>query len=572
MSGKSSGEFAFVLGSMNQPTADNEQQAEGTKVVSGPLSVIFAADPTVWAESRRLAADKNVRVDDLATCAAQDPVIVMELLKTANAMYYSAGRPPITSAKTAIVRLGSDVTIDTLDKLREREPVEDPELAEYFERHRSRCKRTSIIARMMSESIAKTVADDCQVIGLLLYVGEMVAVVHFGEIYSRIARDNSRNSLNYKLNQEHKFDIDKVCLNYLRRQGIPESLLFALDRDGRSKSQEKAIIKPIVGAAAELVEAFDANRWEKLAPGKNLPPKSPLRMLQIPEAQYLKIYERASEYLFSAKLLEETKKASAAQAKLEGTAPEAPRRKEPTIEQDILQTEIASILQGVPSAVPEPEAVPRQPVVPQAQQQETTITTVNESLGDPSDMFSLTPKERSGPRIKPLPNAKAKAAPKLVSQRANLVVSQISSTMDNAKTSEELLSGLLEMLVDSGPFEKTALIVVSKDRAQAIVVAARGPNIGNGQKLDIRDPLNPLAQCFSKVQSFGNKESPVSPWGSRAFALSPIDADHDTPVALYADCGSNGSITFEARRIFRTVVEILNQKLPTIPGGIPVEL
>ncbi|MEZ4753703.1 MAG: hypothetical protein R3A13_05255 [Bdellovibrionota bacterium] len=64
----------------------------------------------------------------------------------------------------------------------------------------------------------------------------------------------------------------------------------------------------------------------------------------------------------------------------------------------------------------------------------------------------------------------------------------------------------------------------------------------------------------------------LQPFGSKAFALSPIDADHDTPVALYADCGVDGSITFEARRIFRTVVEIHNQKLPSLPGGIPVEL
>jgi hypothetical protein len=116
------------------------------------------------------------------------------------------------------------------------------------------------------------------------------------------------------------------------------------------------------------------------------------------------------------------------------------------------------------------------------------------------------------------------------------------------------------------------LIVVSKDKSQAIVVAARGPNIGNGQKLSITDPLNPLAQCFTKVQSFGNRESEYSPFGSKSFSLAPINADHDTPVARYADCGNDRAISFEARRVFRTVVEILNERLPQIPGGIPVEL
>jgi hypothetical protein len=115
-------------------------------------------------------------------------------------------------------------------------------------------------------------------------------------------------------------------------------------------------------------------------------------------------------------------------------------------------------------------------------------------------------------------------------------------------------------------------MVVSKDRKTAIVIAARGPQIATGQQLLLDDPLSPLAQCFSKVQSFGNRASSESPWGSKAFALAPIDANHETPVALYADCGINGSITFEARRIFRVVVDILNQKLPTLPGGLPVEL
>ena len=160
----------------------------------------------------------------------------------------------------------------------------------------------------------------------------------------------------------------------------------------------------------------------------------------------------------------------------------------------------------------------------------------------------------------------------MASKKAKAIVSAFLDIMNSAEKSEDLLSQILAKLVDSGPFQKSALIVVSKDRTKALVVAARGPNIGNGQELDISDPLNPLAQCFSKVQSFGNKKNKCSPFGSKSFALAPIDADHTTPVALYADCGNEGSISFDARRVFRTVVEILNEKLPNIPGGIPVEL
>ena len=151
-------------------------------------------------------------------------------------------------------------------------------------------------------------------------------------------------------------------------------------------------------------------------------------------------------------------------------------------------------------------------------------------------------------------------------------VASFAIAIDNAKDAETLLRDLLGMLVGHGLFEKSALIVVAKDKKKALVVAARGPQIKNGQTLLIDDPLSPLAECFSKVQSFGNKESKVSPFGSKAFALSPIDAPHETPVALYADCGNEGAIPFEARRIFRNVIDILNEKLPYLPGSIPVEI
>jgi hypothetical protein len=205
---------------------------------------------------------------------------------------------------------------------------------------------------------------------------------------------------------------------------------------------------------------------------------------------------------------------------------------------------------------------------------ETTITTIASPLSDPADAFALNSsktKEKTVPRVK-ASNSPVVEPPQMRTNKAAKVLSSVSTMFEGVKSSEELLTELLRMLVDEGPFEKSALIVVSQDRKHAIVVAARGPNLGNGQKLIIDDPLSPLAQCFSKIQSFGNKESPVSPFGSKAFALAPIDADHATPVALYADCGNHGSLTFEARRIFRVVVDILNQKLPSLPGGIPIEL
>ena len=558
------------------PEASADSSPRGS---NSALSIMLPPDQAVWNEARRLAADKTIRVEDLATCASQDPVMVLELLKVSNAMFFAGGKSPITSAKTAIVRLGSDIVTETLDKMMGRTALTSEEAVFWFEVHRSRCRRTAIVARILGEALSRTLADDCATAGLMLHVGEMLAVAHFGERYVQLADELSKSGLNYRLAQDYRFDVEKMGVSYLRKNGIPEALLFAIDREGRSRSQDRVILKPLCWAAGELVEAFDSNRWEKLAPGKTLPPKSSLRMLQIPDNQYLKIYERCSEYLFAARLQEERRRlGNPAPTDPAPVAEAEPLPSENTSEgADSLQDEIQNLLRG--TVTPEElfeEEEPESPFIappPQANRKPPAPAGPTIPPSSDEDAFGLLPSASASARPAREPvNKSAPKAPELVSARGKEVMQSVTNLLEAAKTGEELLSQLLEMLVKSGTFEKSALIVVSKDRKRAKVVAARGPNIGNGQTIIIDDPLSPLAQCFTKVKSWGNKGSKDSPWGSSAFAVAPIDAAHDTPVALYADCGTKGALTFEARRIFRTVVEVLNKKLPEIPGGIPVEI
>ncbi|MCB0321692.1 MAG: hypothetical protein KDD60_12270, partial [Bdellovibrionales bacterium] len=275
--------------------------------------------------------------------------------------------------------------------------------------------------------------------------------------------------------------------------------------------------------------------------------------------------ERASEYLFSARMLEEKIKRSAEDSVQESAPPEVSTHDEE------LQSEIEDLLGGGSPAEEEENYGDEEETSIRLSSQ-TEISEIDEDLGELEKQFNLsTGKNRDAKKARADHKEEIKTPlPQLRTKGGNEFVGSITSLMEEATNSEDLLSGLLQRLVD-GPFEKTALIVISKDRKHAIVVAARGP-IGNGQKIEINDPLSPLAQCFAKVQSFSSKPNEASPFGSKSFAVAPINADHDTPVALYADCGKDGAITFEARRIFRTVVDILNEKLPTLPGGIPVEL
>ena len=550
--------------------------------VGGPLSIVLPPDAAVIAEASRLINDANLRVEDLSSCISQDPVIVLELLKTANAMFFSGGRPPITSPKTAIVRLGQQTTKELIDNILKRPQLPSSVVARWVEVHRSRCKRASIIARMFAEVVIKNFSDECQVAGLLYYVGEMLAAAHFKEEYAKLAEEQARASVNYRLAQDHKFDVEKITLSYLRRLGMPEIILFAIDREVLTRQPERAAMKPVIMAADELVEAFDANKWEKFAPGRQLPSKSAIRLLQISDSQYAKLYERASEYLFSMRIIEEKRKQRQTLTTTELTASNEPTSNLEswsgglleTLSDDFsasLQAEIEGLMGALSDPEPEVAAPVKAPTIqgpppPKQVPPPKATSTVNADYGISNSSGAPRPARVVSP------NRKMVTPPSMANANSAKAVASFAIAIDNAKDAETLLRDLLGMLVGHGLFEKSALIVVAKDKKKALVVAARGPQIKNGQTLLIDDPLSPLAECFSKVQSFGNKESKVSPFGSKAFALSPIDAPHETPVALYADCGNEGAIPFEARRIFRNVIDILNEKLPYLPGSIPVEI
>jgi len=136
----------------NDPQGGEDDLDSGTPR-GGPLRVLFAPDPKVWNEARRMVTDKSVRVTDFATCAAQDPVLVIELLRKSNALFFSGGRSPITTVKSAIVRLGYDVVLELLEMLADRPALQAPDVQQWFELYRSKGRRSSIIARIIAEAV-----------------------------------------------------------------------------------------------------------------------------------------------------------------------------------------------------------------------------------------------------------------------------------------------------------------------------------------------------------------------------------------------------------------------------------
>ncbi len=594
---------SIIMSSSQVPPSEGTQQDANAGAatdpqkpkITSPFQQVFSPHALVWSEASRLARRRDLKVSDLSLCALQDPVIVLELLKKANAMFFSAGRPPITNAATALTRLGSEVICEVLDELFAREPIEDLDIRRIFELHRNRCKRAGILSHMLAEVVSKPIAEECHTAGLFMFTGDMLAVQHLGTRYVKLYNSQNFVTVQCKLAQEHKFDPEKMGLTYLQKNGLPDLVVTAINRSSNTKNPERAPMRPICFAAAEMIDSFDNEKWDKLAPGRQLPPKSALRFLQISGSTYLKLYERASEYLYLEKAardrtpIEELGKPVAVQLEDEDLLASIDfdlSQNQPldeSFESFDLDADLQELLDAPPPPPPPPGAIGR--VAPPQRKSPPQSSRGGTAPIDDSDAgqsalpreiitksYDLAPKNAEELRPRKKQSAPITPPPPLRTTGGNNFVANLTGELEKAKSSEDLLRDILGVLTEQGPFEKSALIVVSRDRKTAIVVAARGPQIATGQQFLLDDPLSPLAQCFSKVQSFGNKASAESPWGSRAFALAPIDANHETPVALYADCGLTGAITFEARRIFRVVVDMLNQKLPTIPGGLPVEI
>jgi HD-like signal output (HDOD) protein len=522
-----------------------------------PLDRAFSVHPAILATTATLAENRGTKLNDLALCALQDPVLALELLRLANSQIFSAGRPTVSTVSAAIMRIGAQELLKVLGRLSSRDTLPDPDVFRIFEKHRSRSRRAGIVARMVAELTAKSMAEDCHTAGIFMYIGEMLATAHLGRTYVALHDAYNPATVLCRLAQDHRFNVEKLGLSYLQRHGIPESITFATHREGKPKNAARTPIKSICFAAVELVDAFDQNRWEKIAPGRQLPPKSSLRFLQLSEPQYLKLYERAAEYLYADKLHQE-------QLCVSDLNPVEPLTRDEEFDFIIQTPESLLLDDGDPTLQQELLSVLGTPG-------DASATGGNAGLSSRlgGDFGAQLPPQTAPPTTA----HSSSAPPTLRTPAANALVNRVTTTLSAAQSREELLGEILAILTENGgPFQRSALIIVSRDRSSAVVVAARGTEISTGQRFALTDPLSPLAQCFSKVQSFGNTANQASPWGARAFALAPLEAVHTTPVALYADCGTLGSITFEARRIFRSVADLLNQRLPNIPGGLPVEV
>lgn len=588
----------------------NEGRSSEGRSGSGIYGVLLPPDLEVLKEARRLSGERNSRVHDLAHCILRDPVVTMELLKVSNEMSYTATRQQIVAVKPAIIRVGWEALNQTLEELETRPQIEDPNVSKWFETVRERSRRCSAVSQFLAEIFAKSFVEDCGVCGVLLYAGELLAIINLGSRYVELAEEHPRGAIQYRLLQDYKVNLEKQRTAYLQRQGIPSAMIATIDPEGTIKTADRTIMKPILMAAEELVEAYDSNRWDKVAPGKQLPPKSAVRLLPFNDSQYIKFFERATSFLHGSTVeLERKHLASLQQSEPTPLSPSEEWSEEEEEREFLespethgsdastlfvdenLEEELNSLLGGkrvsedeettsldsseddfaptkpsalfasrTPPASPEIKgsvsiaSLKRTPTIP-GFRKDTRDAPSNRSATSMTMMRppSASSRDRDGQKD---PND------------SQAVVEEVSKLVEKAASCQELLIGVLDGLVDKGPFEKTALLIISQDRSKATAVAIRGRETKNAETIILDNSFAPLTESFT----FGRTNNQKSPFGSSAFALATIDSLDASPLALYADCGEHSVIPFEARRIFRSIVEKLKDKLGHVPGEIPREI
>lgn len=246
---------------------------------------------------RSMLPDPKLRLAAGADCAFEDPAIVIEFIRSGCLMGFSEGKPPVTTLKLAIERLGAESGVETLEAMKKFPPIRDGKTLKWFNHYRILGRWAGVVAEILAEPLAPGLVEDCRVAGCMLFVGDMLAVIGFGETYTALREQMARPRVVYQLEKEFNFNTEDVAQVYLKKLGIPELLLFSFREGAKAPLPVRGPMKPVIAAARELILAHESNRWERYEPGAKIAPKSAVRMLGLPEQQYSKLYGRMTEYL-----------------------------------------------------------------------------------------------------------------------------------------------------------------------------------------------------------------------------------------------------------------------------------
>lgn len=468
----------------------------------------FPADLVTLEEAELALTTKAGRIDEVCQILLRDPVTILEILSRANRQFHANEKPAIWSIKVALVRLGTELTLSILTELKNEVSELTSSVRHEFERLRLRARKASQIARIIAEEVAPNLVDECQTASLMSEVGHMYALFRFKSRYVSVSETCARKALAYRIEQELHLDIQKFRLDYLGEKWIPQALLFVFDLSIKCKTIQESALRFIAEAGEELLDAIETHKFDRFIPPAELPAKCALRYLNISVAKRTTIAERIIVD-FDPKL-----------PLLENKAP--------------IQVEPVRGL-----------------VVPFKPEEPTKIVfyeTKVEFIESSEEEFD-----------RPLTHF-SEANQKVLQALKDLANIEVESTIS-------LIENVLAVLTQEGPFKRASIINFSPDSFEFTLSAQTGAEFELNQPMAVNSAWSPVVTSSTQIRSFpGEGEvDPLSPLGSNSFAISPLKGKQNQRVALYADCGQGGVVPFEARRVFRVAVGIINTVLPSIP-------
>lgn len=517
---------------------DQESQGLSPGWKKNIVNLELTPDPIILNKIIDLLSDKNVRISKVSEAILKDPITTLEILFRANSGEFATEKSKVSAVHTAVVRIGSEELFKIMKSLLSRNNKLSPELVSEVNQLRTLSCRASIIAEILSTHLQRDITEIAQTCSLLSYFGLMLACETLKSSYLELSHIKKRNALNYKLLTTYGYDPNKVQLDYFQKKHLPNLIFFAFDKELKCKTTAQSSLRFIVESAMEISEAQEEDKIEKYKHFHKLPAKSSLRLLKINEQIYETIFNEIEEALGITK---KTKKSD--------------NHDEETI--DNLNIDHDHNSERTERALPAYESTP-----------EATSSRTPTLIMDRSELVNFFTKSGSAVFIE-------KAAETIDQEKTELsssseaIIGMLQSICENAKSAKELVHDLMEVVIEKGPFSRTAIIELTEGRKEAYIHTALGEDFDNLKQFEtisVKDPLSPLSTITTKVQSFNSKliQSDTSPFGITSYAISPIKGNSIAQLVFYADCGTEKPLPFEARKVFRLAVALLNEALPKL--------
>lgn len=500
--------------------------------------------------ARRMVVAPSLRVGSFAAVISEDPSIAIEFLRLANGITIGGDKQAITTLSAAVVRLGSQFIVELLDGMQNREAQPLGEATSFYDDIRKRALCTGHMCRILANVVAPSFTEECMLSGIFSGVGELLCILKLKQHYVELARSQSRAGLLYRISTDHKFNVEQSGLSYLARSGIPQVMLNTLDRTAEVKSEARKLLRPILQASTEFVDSFEEGRWEKIAPGKQLPPKSAIRFLQLAPNIYERIYSEAAEVF--QKVKEGKSTADSIILPSEGADnPEIPGTgvgTAPSPGPGLVAT--VDVVQKIETVTAAPPLAPLPPV------QVAGIVV-------PGLAVNSAPLATASIRVA---NAQAMQPPTCNNESTM-------STADRAKATRswrQLMELSFVTITGPGLFSRAVFFRVDRAELSFRVEASPGSNLAIGSKLPLGTAMSQFFAPGLRLQALIAEGTPESPFGTKVYAVSNMFNSPYTNIFLYADCGEAKFLSLDARRSFKAMVDILNVRLSAgkSPDGV----